>query len=237
MSGFTHRARSDHDRRFGVRRAEVLSTLRSTPEGSSIRDLAQATGLHENTVRFHLTRLVQEGLVERRPRLAGGPGRPPMVYASRDEPALPGRDNYELIARVLAGGLGAGTPDAQEAARRHGEAWARAQQEPGSEQGSEQGRERDEEPAPTFADSLGLLDRFLRRAGFAPEVAPGDGQVQVRLHNCPFRSMAEEDRAVPCAVHRGLMQGVLDGAGGGGRVEELEPFVRPSLCRASVTTG
>lgn len=223
MSGSPQRVRTDHDRRFGVRRAEVLRTLRSTPDGSSIRDLAEVTGLHENTVRFHLARLVQEGLVERRPGVAGGPGRPPMMYAPRDGHASSSPDNYELIARVLARGLRAGTQDVEEAGRQHGVEWVRSQQ------GAAEG------PSPqTFAASLGELDRFLGRAGFAPEVVPGDGQAQVRLHNCPFRAMAEEDRAVPCAVHLGLMQGVLDGSGSGGRVERLEAFVGPRLCLASI---
>lgn len=225
MSAFTHRARTDHDRRFGVRRAEVLRTLRSTPDGSSIRELAELTGLHENTVRFHLTRLVQEGLVERRPRGAGGVGRPPMVYVPRDEHPPSSQDNYELMARVLARGLRAGSQDVEDVAREHGVEWVRAQRG-------------EEDPTPqTFTASLGELDRFLRRAGFAPEVVAGDGQAQVRVHNCPFRAMAEEDRAVPCTVHLGLMQGVLDGSGSGIRVERLEAFVRPSLCVANIATS
>lgn len=221
MAGLTHRDREDSDRRFGVRRAEVLTTLRAAPDGASIRDLAELTGLHENTVRFHLTKLVQDGLVERRPRPGGGPGRPPMVYVPRAEHAPPSVENYELVARVLARGLSAGTDDVEEVARQYGVEWARS------------GR-----AAPlTFAESLRELDRFLHLAGFAPEVVVGDEEAEVRIHNCPFRAMAEEDRAVPCTVHLGIMQGVLDGSRSGGQVEQLDAFVTPQLCVARISTA
>lgn len=224
MSGSTHRMRKDHDRRFGVRRAQLLKTLHAVPDGASIRDLAGLTDLHENTVRFHLTRLVQDGLVERRPRTGGGRGRPPMVYVPRDEHTPPSLENYELVARVLARGLSAGTADVEEVAREYGAEWVRS--------------ERAEGAAPlTFAESLGELDRFLHRAGFAPEVVVGDEEAEVRIHNCPFRAMAEEDRAVPCTVHLGVMQGVLDGVRSGGQVERLDPFVTPRLCLARVSTA
>lgn len=229
------------DRRAGARRAAVLREIESARQGLGIRALAEVTGLHENTVRFHLERLVAEGLVERRTGGSRGPGRPPLTFVRRREAAGAGRDNYELLARVLAHRLGGGQ-DAVAAARAAGREWGL-------------GTRRDD-PSPSgsgsgdpWDDAIDELARVLDGAGFAPEVAEeaadaqpaaGAGEttrtVTVRVHNCPFLRLAREDRAVPCAVHLGLMEGVLEAAGGPGTVERLEPFVTPSLCVAHVRT-
>lgn len=246
------------DRRAGARRAAVLRQLESARQGMGIRALAAATGLHENTVRFHLERLVAEGLVERRTGTSRGPGRPPLTFVPRRDHAGAGRDNYELLARVLADQLGDG-PEARAAARAAGWEWGRGTRadrtDPvGTSARASSARDaplRDPGAAPSPPDpwdeALDELARVLDGAGFAPEVtegadgaggAGGDGSgtrtATVRVHNCPFLRLAREDRAVPCAVHLGLMEGVLEASGGAGSVERLEPFVTPSLCVAQV---
>ncbi len=236
------------DRRAGARRAAVLREIESARQGLGIRALAEATGLHDNTVRFHLERLVAEGLDERRTGASRGPGRPPLTFVRRRDAAGAGRDNYELLARVLAHRLGGG-PDAVSAAEAAGREWGLGTRRdaPSSSRSG---------PGDPWGDALDELARVLDGAGFAPEVAE-DGEVAeddavaagagqatgtgearrsatVRVHNCPFLRLAREDRAVPCAVHLGLMEGVLEAAGGAAAVERLEPFVTPSLCLAHV---
>ncbi|WP_330342044.1 helix-turn-helix domain-containing protein [Streptomyces sp. NBC_00557] len=60
----------------GESRTRVLDVLRAAPDGAGVRDIAEQTGLHPNTVRFHLDALVKEGLAESRTEGRGRPGRP-----------------------------------------------------------------------------------------------------------------------------------------------------------------
>ena len=206
-------------RRAGQRRADLLAAITAAPAGLGIKALADVTGIHENTVRFHLDRLLDEGLIERRRRAAAGPGRPPLTFHARQE--RPGRDNYELIARVLSDSLSNATPDPAATAREAGRQWGRARaQELEPSTGS---------PEPTALE--GLTD-LLHQAGFAPEVVAEESGATVRVHRCPFLSLSQEDQVVPCGVHLGLMEGVLEVLDAPVQVAELEPFVAPSLCVA-----
>lgn len=207
-------------RRAGRRRADLLAAITEAPAGVGIKDLADLTGIHENTVRFHLDRLLEEGLVERRPGTASGPGRPPLTFVARQK--RPGRDNYELIAQVLSASLSGSTADPGAAAREAGRQWGRAQVSGGA---------REQEGA---RSALVELVDLLREAGFAPELQPTEEGATVRVHRCPFLSLSQEDQAVPCGVHLGLMEGALEAQGSAVRVSRLEPFVSPSVCVAQL---
>ena len=111
--------------RAGERRASILEALRGTRHGLGVKDLVGLTGLHDNTVRFHLDQLVADGLVDKQPGVTERPGRPPLTYVARREPDE-ARDNYALIARVLGNALAGSTGDAAEVARDSGRAWGRA---------------------------------------------------------------------------------------------------------------
>lgn len=210
------------DRRAGARRAEVLRLIRGEGDGIGVRALSEAAGMHENTVRFHLRRLVEEGLVERRPVAAGALGRPPLVYVATVGAGHDGAGNYALIAQVLSQGLAGHGGDAVAAAVEFGRQWGRAR---GRASGG-QGRQ----------EALAAVVQVLTETGFQPDVGQvEEGEAVVRVHNCPFRLLAEEDQAVPCGVHRGIMEGVLEASGAGPAVTELEPFVTPHLCLARVS--
>jgi predicted ArsR family transcriptional regulator len=209
--------------RAGARRADILGSLRGSRHGLGIRDLSSVTGLHENTVRFHLDRLVADGLVTRTRVRAAGPGRPPLTYVARREPDET-RDNYALIARVLGDALAGSTTDPAAAARESGQAWGRASS-----------------GAPTESGPVGpsswevALDRLVtvqQDQGFAPEVDEGGAGAVVRVHHCPFLALSQQDRTLPCSVHLGLIEGLL---GDAGTVDRLEPFVTPSLCLAHLS--
>lgn len=246
-------------RRFGARRADLLEVVRSVRHGISIKDLATRTGVHENTVRFHLDRLLSEGLIERRHAPSGGPGRPPLLFVARTDA---GRDNYELMARVLAGQLAAQGGDPGEFARQAGLAWGRSQAleqpvreaeqpvweaeqpVPGAEQQmsgtAHEVRGMDSLPAGIreagWRTALDRLARTLARAGFAPEVnveAEPD-TARVSVHHCPFVALVREDQVVPCGVHLGLMEGVLKAAGAPATID-LQPFATETTCVAVLT--
>ena len=60
------------------------------------QQVAEHTGLHPNTVRFHLERLENEGLVSRHVRRSGDPGRPRLAYVATPVPDVAaGRRHFE----------------------------------------------------------------------------------------------------------------------------------------------
>jgi predicted ArsR family transcriptional regulator len=59
------------------------------------------------------------------------------------------------------------------------------------------------------AQTVEKLTATMAEIGFTPEVAARGGGYQLRLRQCPFREAAERHQDVVCALHLGLMQGVL----------------------------
>ena len=55
---------------------------------------------------------------------------------------------------------------------------------------------------------------------------------EVTLRNCPFRDLLEEHRDLVCAVHRGLLDGVLGASRPPLRMTAFEPLAeRSTVCR------
>ena len=95
-----------------------------------------------------------------------------------------------------------------------------------------------EGPAPFSRPAASeIVDTMVARLsdfGFEPQPEPkGDGAV-INLHDCPFRDVARTRQDVVCAVHLGLLRGMAEEQGGAVSVEDLQPFVEPSLCVANV---
>lgn len=169
--------------------SRVLSTLRDAGRALTLSELQDATGLHPNTLRGHLDALVAAGSASRIASRSGGRGRPAWAYLAREP-------EYAALAMALASGLDSGEGRTLDpAAVRGGRAWGeRLRDQLGA---VEDGRER--------------VLLALTHTGFAPE-ASGD---QVTLNACPLLDAARSHPAVVCAVHLGLVEGVLgqDGAG------------------------
>lgn len=186
-----------------------------------MQGLAEQTGLHANTVRFHLERLVGEGLVERQVEERGEPGRPRLTFtaAPRPDPARE-RRNYQLLAEILTSYVTGTTTDPVQAAIEAGRAW---------------GHYLTDRLTPfqrvTEEEAVTRLLAILDTVGFAPELAPDDKR-QVLLPHCPFLEIAEAHREVVCSIHLGLMQGALAEMRAPVTADRLLPFVEPSLCVA-----
>jgi predicted ArsR family transcriptional regulator len=173
--------------------------------------------LHPNTVRWHLGILADAGLVTSRAEPRGSPGRPRIVY-SPAEPRTEARDEYRLLATILAGSLDEAGGGVQ--AERAGAVWGRylvARPEPFS-------RITDEEATAAVA-------AVLEQQGFQPEVDGAD----IRMHRCPFHDLAEAHPDVVCGVHRGLISGALAELGCSRlEVGALEIFPQPDVCVAAL---
>lgn len=187
-------------------REAILEALRETPEGLDASTVADRVGLHPNTVRWHLGRLADDGLVRSAPVQRGARGRPSVVYRLTAEGVASGRDEYRLLATMLTAAVAA-DPNGPARAYETGLAWGShlSEAEPG-------------------ADVATLLDR----EGFAAEQS-GD---RIEMRRCPFYELAERDPQVVCTLHHGIIDGALSEMGSAQRVERLDPFVEPTLCIA-----
>jgi predicted ArsR family transcriptional regulator len=205
-------------------RQRVLDLLRRSPGGLGVAELAERSGLHPNTVRFHLNRFVTAGLavrdVEQQP---SRPGRPRLSFVATSDEDVDDRRNYQLLAGMLAGYMAeTEAPAAQ--ARQLGQAW-----------GSYLSTRAVPGQRVTEEESVGELLRVLDDIGFSPQLAEDDdGGSVIRLRHCPFLEVATAHREVVCSVHLGVMQGVLAEQRAPVEAFDLRPFVEPSLCLARI---
>lgn len=84
-------------------RVRLLELLRAEDAPLDARELAERTALHPNTVRAHLTRLEQAGLVRSAAEQSGRRGRPRIVFSAT--PPADHDDGYRLVADALADAL------------------------------------------------------------------------------------------------------------------------------------
>lgn len=181
-------------------RVEIMHVLQQRPQ-RAIAELVEATGLHANTVREHVQRLIDAGYVVAETERRTTRGRPRVLYS-----AATGADDSSSPVAVRR---------AEEAARR-GDLMRRVY---GSDADAALG-----------ADALHQLDALvddLGDAGFEPVV--DERELTVDLTPCPHGSAAEH-RGILCGVHVGLMESVLAQAGGPLRVEGIAPSCDPTQC-------
>lgn len=208
----------------GASRLRILQALRFAPDELGVQELAEQVGLHTNTVRFHLERLVADGLVARRVEARSEPGRPRLAFTAIAGTGTHGdKRNYRLLADILASLVADAVPKAAAAATEAGRIWGRyLTDRPGPYRRTSEG------------ESVTELLRVLDDIGFTPELVQPDGRREIWLRHCPFLEVATEHREVVCSVHLGLMQGALAEMRAPITADRLEPLVEPSLCVAGL---
>jgi predicted ArsR family transcriptional regulator len=202
-------------------RYRLFRTLRRSGRPVSVRELSARLSLHPNTLRPHLRRLEDVGLVARETRRTSAVGRPQVLYVALDRAEREGRD-YRLFADISSGLLtGARQRERAAGLAREWGAYliGRSLPRPRSRQGS--------------GPSLAALQEALADAGFDPRFRRlGRSAVQITLRDCPFRELLDEHRDLVCSIHRGLLEGMLSGSVPPMRLTELEPLVdRSTTCR------
>jgi predicted ArsR family transcriptional regulator len=165
----------------------------------AVREMARRLSLHENTLRPHLRRLEEAGLVAHQVRKSASVGRPQTLYRAVQPSGDEGRD-FRLLAEMLAGLL----HSRREIERATGLAreWggylvAQGGPKPGVRLPARQ--------------NLARLQDAMARAGFEPRFRRAGTSVEVSLRQCPFRELADDHRELVCSLHRGLVEGMLGG--------------------------
>lgn len=201
-------------------RYAIYLELARSPKPLATADIAESLGLHVNTVRPHLERMREVGLLEVASDNRGAVGRPQHRYSlAADAPSL-GLEppTFAVLARMLlraAALSGASGEDAADAGR-------------------EQGRV----DASRFAGRpcLAALVRELDRLGFDPATAGDDEQPTIAFANCPFRELAEANPELVCSLHRGLVEGFVETVGGGD-VVDFRTLVDRDPCQVDLVVG
>jgi predicted ArsR family transcriptional regulator len=185
-----------------VRRA-LYAYVVAQPEPVGREAAATAVHVPVHTAKFHLDRLVEDGLldVEYR-RLTGktgpGAGRPAKLYrrsARQFTVSLPER-RYDLVGDILASAVqraGAGTPLPD------------ALHETAHAEGHKLGSAAEASTAP----ALDRLAGTLAGQGFEPRTEDDT----LVLANCPFDSLAQKHTELVCGLNLSYVQGVADGLG------------------------
>jgi predicted ArsR family transcriptional regulator len=212
-------------------RFAIYQELGRSPAPLSASELAERLSLHPNTVRPHLDRMREAGLVEVEPIHRGTVGRPQLRYSLA--PGAPGLGldppAHTLLAGLLAAlaeQLGGDGLDAANLGRRWGtDANSRRQ---------------------TGRGCLAALVAELDRLGFDPvqsELGTGDGGRRVRVDflHCPFRELAEAYPELVCHLHRGIVEGLLAQTARSGQtagmVEDFRTLIDRDPCNVTVSVG
>jgi predicted ArsR family transcriptional regulator len=213
-------------------RFAIYQELAQSPAPCSASELAERLALHPNTVRPHLDRMREAGLVEVEPIHRGTVGRPQLRYSLA--PGAPGLGfdppAHTLLAGLLAAlaeELGGDGLDASNLGRRWG-ADARGRRQSGR-------------------GCLAALVAELDRLGFDPvESELGGGgaatrRVRVDFLHCPFRELAEAYPDLVCSLHRGIVEGVVGNRARAGQpagmVEDFRTLIDRDPCNVTVSVG
>ena len=202
-------------------RRELYEYVVAQQDAVGREQAAAGVGVAVHTAKFHLDRLVHDGLldVEFR-RLSGrtgpGAGRPAKLYRRSDTEwsvSLPAR-RYDLVGHILASGVERAANeglDVDTAVDRS--ALTEGRRVGGGAEGSSEG-----------SDDWAPLAETLADQGYEPRVENDE----VLLANCPFDALAREHTQLVCRLNRSFVQGVADGLGCEDVEARLEP--EPGLC-------
>jgi predicted ArsR family transcriptional regulator len=180
--------------------------------------IAETLDLHPNTVRPHLERMREVGLLEVVTDARGAVGRPQHRYSlAPDAPAL-GLEPpaFPVLARMLlrmAASAGVPAADAVDAGREQGEAAATRQ--------------------PDAVPCEDALLAELATLGFDPASVADDHGVTIAFTHCPFRELAEANPELVCGLHRGLVEGFV-AARGDGEVAGFHDLADRTPCQVEI---
>jgi predicted ArsR family transcriptional regulator len=201
--------------RLSASRSALLAILRDQPEPVTLAALVKMTALHENTVREHMDGLIRLGMVHRYRGESVGRGRPAWLYLATE--TSPFDSEYAGLASALARAIVRSSARPAQAAEHAGEAWGR-----------QLARDRGAVSS-TAVEARDRVVAVLDDLGFACETDE-TSPAEVRLTRCPLLEAAYRHTEVVCAVHLGIVRGVLQENGADPAGTQLFPFSEPHAC-------
>ena len=201
-------------------RRELYLFVASQPEPVSRDRAAEDVAVPRHTAKFHLDKLVEQGLLATEfQRLSGrqgpGAGRPTKLYRRSGRElsvTLPAR-RYDLAGQLLARAIDdctrTGTPVA--------ETLDTAAAECGRAMGDLARRDGGPQPGP--AQQVSVVCAVLTDHGYEPR---REGAI-ITLANCPFDALARDHTALVCGMNLVLVGAVADQVGDGTLTARLDP--------------
>ncbi|HVM07821.1 MAG TPA: helix-turn-helix domain-containing protein [Acidimicrobiales bacterium] len=192
------------DRRLAILKAlsdntryAIYVELASTTTARSTQEICDELGLHPNTVRPHLERMREVGLLEVTTDSRGTVGRPQHRYrVAADAPSLGIEPpSWQVLARMLADVAAFMAPEQVDVVA----------------MGTEQGRAAAERRR--GAPCVAALNDALAELGFEPAVGDDGTTTAIAFTNCPFRDLAEAYPELVCNLHRGFIEGFVEEMG------------------------
>lgn len=174
-------------------RYAIYEQLVESDTPMSTNEVAAALGLHPNTIRPHLERMREIGLLVVGTGSRGSVGRPQNRYSVSPEAPSLGVEPaaYPLLAGLLANVAADGSPAPDEVAAvgaRHGRVLARS--------------------GTAAPDCPSGMSQAMAELGFAPVTTEGEAHsTSIRFAHCPYRRIAEAFPDLVCQLHRGIAEG------------------------------
>ena len=211
-------------------RYAIYLELARSPVALSTGDIAETLDLHPNTVRPHLERMRDAGLLDVEVDNRGTVGRPQHVYSlASDSPSL-GLEPpvYPVLSGMLARVAAALAPTPEEVAET-GRIQGRAAAARRAGKAGSAGPGRRDGPGACVAAVMAELADM----GFDPASADDGSVTTVAFTRCPFRELAEAYPEVVCHLHRGIVEGMV-AALGGVEVERFATLADRDPCRVEL---
>lgn len=179
-------------------RYAIYLELARSPVPRSTSEIAETLDLHPNTVRPHLERMREIGLLQVAADGRGNVGRPQHRYSlAADAPSLGLEPStWRVLSRMLADVAALMGPDVDDVAA----------------MGWEQGRVAADRRA--GSPCVAALTDALAELGFDPATAVDGDAATIAFTHCPFRELAEAYPDLVCNLHRGLVEGFVEELGG-----------------------
>jgi predicted ArsR family transcriptional regulator len=202
-------------------RRDLYRFVSAQADSVSRDQAAEGLGVARHVAKFHLDKLVDDGLLAvefARPpgRRGPGAGRPAKLYrrSSRElAVSLPPRD-YELVGRLLARAF----TDAERGGVSVGDALGHAARDTGRALGREAQRHAGS------SSPMAAATAVLSNCGYEPRRENGG----ISLVNCPFHALSRDYTDLVCGMNLQLMNGLLDVLELPGVEARLEPT--PGRC-------
>lgn len=176
-------------------RYAIYLELARSAAALSTADIAERLGLHPNTVRPHLERMRDAGLLDVEVDARGSVGRPQHRYSpAADAPSL-GLEppTFPLLAGLLANVAAASFPESEvvaEAGRVHGRHAGAQRADAGS--------------------CVAAVTAELAELGFDPAAGEDGRTTTIAFTRCPYRELAEAFPELVCHLHRGIVEGMVE---------------------------